>query len=318
MPKISIIVPIYKAEKYIHHCIDSILAQTFTDFELILVNDGSPDNCGAICDDYALKDKRVRVIHKENGGVSKARNTGLDNAIGEWIYFSDSDDELYSDALETLTKNIDKGIAYAMAGYTLHDEKGGTIFQNSSKKERFITNNDAIRQMFEPEDFPYHGYLFNKLFRNDIIKLNNIRFEEKIYFNEDRLFNVLYLLHIESQRCFYTTSPVYKYIEREGSAMTSIKKSYNPKFATDLTAFIYMLKALKKAKDFKNTILCKKHTYISYKTNIMLMKKHNSYTAEQDKLLYRELRTQVSAVDIAFIKSRRILGAIKNRFKKIM
>lgn len=87
-PKISVIVPVYKVEEYLHRCIDSILSQSFTDFELILVDDGSPDNCGKICDEYAQKDSRVRVFHKPNRGVSSARNLGLDNATGrvDYIY----------------------------------------------------------------------------------------------------------------------------------------------------------------------------------------------------------------------------------------
>ena len=86
-PKISVIVPVYKVENYLHRCVDSILAQSFTDFELLLIDDGSPDNCGVICDEYAAKDSRVRVFHKPNGGVSSARNLGLDNARGGWIAF---------------------------------------------------------------------------------------------------------------------------------------------------------------------------------------------------------------------------------------
>lgn len=91
-PKISVIVPVYKVEQYIHRCVDSILAQSFTDFEIILVDDGSPDNCGKICDEYAQKDSCVKVFHKPNGGVSSARNLGLNNAKGEWVTFIDSDD----------------------------------------------------------------------------------------------------------------------------------------------------------------------------------------------------------------------------------
>ena len=93
-PEISIIVPVYKVERYLNECIDSILAQTFTDFELILVDDGSPDGCPALCDAAAAKDSRIRVIHKPNGGVSSARNAGLDTVRGNWIGFVDSDDSI--------------------------------------------------------------------------------------------------------------------------------------------------------------------------------------------------------------------------------
>lgn len=100
MCEISIIVPIYKVERYLKRCVDSILNQTFTDFELILVDDGSPDNCGRICDEYAEKDNRIYVIHKENGGLSDARNAGLDYATGQYIIFVDSDDFVEPDLLE--------------------------------------------------------------------------------------------------------------------------------------------------------------------------------------------------------------------------
>ena len=103
MPQISVIVPVYNVEKYIHRCVDSILAQTFTDFELILVDDGSPDNCGAVCDEYAAKDSRVVVIHQENGGLSAARNAGIDwafaNSNSQWLTFIDSDDWVHKDYL---------------------------------------------------------------------------------------------------------------------------------------------------------------------------------------------------------------------------
>ena len=108
MPLISVIVPVYKTEAYIHQCIDSILGQTFTDFELILVDDGSPDCCPEICDAYAAKDKRIRVIHKENGGLSSARNAGLDIAQGEYIAFVDSDDWITPEYLQKLLTALQK------------------------------------------------------------------------------------------------------------------------------------------------------------------------------------------------------------------
>ena len=113
---ISVIVPVYNVEKYLNRCIDSILAQTFTDFELILVDDGSPDNCGKICDEYAAKDSRIHVIHKANGGLSDARNAGIDwafaNSNSEWVTFMDSDDwipdnylfELYHACVQNLSQ----------------------------------------------------------------------------------------------------------------------------------------------------------------------------------------------------------------------
>ena len=100
MPMVSVIVPVYKVERYIRKCIDSILKQSFTDFELILVDDGSPDKCGKICDEYAAKDKRIKVIHKKNGGLSDARNAGLDYATGGYICFIDSDDWIHKDLLK--------------------------------------------------------------------------------------------------------------------------------------------------------------------------------------------------------------------------
>ena len=106
MPKVSVIVPVYNVEPYLHRCVDSILAQTFTDFELILVDDGSPDNCPSICDEYAKKDNRVVVIHQNNGGLSAARNAGIDwsfaNSDSEWITFIDSDDWVHKQCLEVL------------------------------------------------------------------------------------------------------------------------------------------------------------------------------------------------------------------------
>lgn len=103
-PKISVIVPVYKVEKYLPECIESVLAQTFMDFELILVDDGSPDNSGAICDAYAARDPRIRVFHKENGGVTSARRLGVERSRGEWISFVDSDDKLFPNALKSLLK----------------------------------------------------------------------------------------------------------------------------------------------------------------------------------------------------------------------
>ena len=123
-PVVSIIVPVYNTEKFLHRCIDSILTQTYTDFELLLIDDGSKDSSGTICDEYAAKDVRVRVFHKENGGVSSARNMGLDNARGEWITFVDSDDWIDDNYLEALYGAcIVSGSDIVFCGFRVVDKK---------------------------------------------------------------------------------------------------------------------------------------------------------------------------------------------------
>lgn len=136
MAKISIIVPVYKVENYIRRCVDSILAQTFTDFELILVDDGSPDNCGKICEEYAKKDERIVVIHKENGGLSDARNAGIDWSLktsnSRWITFIDSDDWIHPNYLEFLyraAKNTNCKIS--ICGYNEIREGNGNCVSKS-------------------------------------------------------------------------------------------------------------------------------------------------------------------------------------------
>ena len=103
---ISVVIPIFNADKYLHRCINSVLSQSYTDFELLLIDDGSTDKSGKICDEYAREDDRVRVFHKENGGVSSARNLGLDNAKGEWVSFVDADDRVETDYLKKCTRNF--------------------------------------------------------------------------------------------------------------------------------------------------------------------------------------------------------------------
>ena len=114
-PVVSIIVPVYNAEKFLRRCIDSILAQTYTDFELLLIDDGSKDSSGSICDKYAAKDERIRVFHKENGGVSSARNLGLDHAQGEWVTFVDADDYIEENFLKSFEGNLDADLVVGNA-----------------------------------------------------------------------------------------------------------------------------------------------------------------------------------------------------------
>lgn len=197
--KVSIIVPVYKAEPYIRKCIDSILSQTFTNFELLLIDDGSPDNCGKICDEYAELDARVHVFHKENCGVSAARNLGLDHAKGDYVCFIDSDDWIDPDMLETLigweqkkqTDLLFFGLKYESAvDYSdtmelLQKISGGYEGINSVIKACYILETNEI-----------FGWTCNKLFRNCIIQDHHIKFNEEISIQEDHIFTLAYLKYV--------------------------------------------------------------------------------------------------------------------------
>ena len=124
----SIIIPIYNTAAWIPACIESIINQSFSDFEILLIDDGSTDGSGVICDMYTKTDSRIRVFHKKNGGVSSARNYGLDKATGEWIYFVDSDDELLPDCLRIMTGYIRDDIDIVLAGYEKYDEQGNLLY----------------------------------------------------------------------------------------------------------------------------------------------------------------------------------------------
>ena len=201
-PKISVIVPVYNTEKYLHRCIDSILSQTFTDFELLLINDGSKDSSGAICDEYAAKDNRVRVFHKENGGVSSARNLGLDNAQGEWIAFVDSDDYMFPDMLERMLSALElKKSDIVICGTT---ETGGGYWKPIADRDYSI---EELKT-----DFVYilHTELLSpvwcKIYSRD--KIGDIRFKNDVSFGEDLMFNLQYLAICE-KISFLEDSPFY-------------------------------------------------------------------------------------------------------------
>ena len=193
-PKISVIVPVYNTEKYLHRCIDSILSQTFTDFELLLIDDGSKDSSGAICDEYAAKDNRVRVFHKENGGVSSARNLGLDNAKGDWITFVDSDDWLELLALKSMIEVADADLVIGSISFE-HNSTIGT-FPVLGK----ISGSDYFKIIAQNID---HNSICSpcvKLFKTSIIRCCSIKFDENLCFGEDSLFVKNYLLNANSLR----------------------------------------------------------------------------------------------------------------------
>lgn len=224
MNLISIIIPIYNAEKYLSKCLDSILAQTYTNWEAILVDDGSPDNCGRICDEYATKDKRFKVIHQKNGGVSVARQTGLDNSTGDYIIHCDPDDWIEPTMLDDMLKcALANNADIVICDMTIHK---GKLFEYSPQNlPGNITSKELQKKIIRQE---IHGSLCNKLIRKDCCK--DICFTpQDISFCEDELF-LIKLLNQELA-IKYIPKGFYHYILHKGSVSMPTKKSVYSKLA---------------------------------------------------------------------------------------
>ena len=207
MPTISVIVPVYKVEKYIHRCVDSILGQTYADFELILVDDGSPDNCGTICDEYAAKDSRVVVIHQENGGLSAARNAGIDwaftNSDSQWLSFIDSDDWVHPEYLQRLLEAATvHNVSVSICGYAQTDGAEPEIPSESLTSvlwntEDFYVNHNvnatvAWGKLYCKECFRDIRYPLGKLHEDEFTTYKLLFQTDKIVFVSNSLYYYFY------------------------------------------------------------------------------------------------------------------------------
>lgn len=230
MPLVSIIVPVYNSEKTLERCINSILNQTYKEFELILLNDGSTDASGEICDNYARKDQRIRVVQKENTGVSDTRNQGIAMAKGEYLQFLDSDDWITPDAtglfVRTATEyQCDMVIAdfYRVIGERV-SQKGSIEEDGLMDRVTYATN-----MMQKPADF-YYGVLWNKFYKRSIIEKYNLKMDSSVSWCEDFMFNLEYIRHI--QTIYALKVPVYYYVKTRGSLVSqgmSMKKTIQMK-----------------------------------------------------------------------------------------
>lgn len=216
--EVSIIVPVFNAEKTLCCCVDSILHQEYRDFELILVDDGSTDGSGSICDDYRAKDRRVKVIHQHNQGVSHARNEAVAMARGTFLQFVDADDRITLDATKLMVRamkenSCDLVIAdfYRVSGERIA-HKGDIGTDGVLSRTEF-----ADFMMENPADF-YYGVLWNKLFRTEIVRKYRLLMQEDISWCEDFLFNLEYLLHVE--KVYALQAPVYYYVKTKGSLVS--------------------------------------------------------------------------------------------------
>jgi glycosyltransferase involved in cell wall biosynthesis len=247
-PLITVIVPVYRVEQYLHQCVDSVINQTYTNIEIILVNDGSPDNCPLICDEYAAKDKRVKVIHKKNGGLSSARNVALDNAKGEYITFLDSDDFWHVDYLRIMVNLCLKHEADIVQCSFIRGTE--CVFPEIKKKYKIkVFDNHSIFLKSHSKII-----IWAKLYKRQLF--DGIRMPEgKI--NEDDY--TTWKLYYKAKRILVINQALYYYTNNEQSIMAVQKKQPHLGFleAYDERIDIFKRNGEKELEDFSRAHLCK-------------------------------------------------------------
>lgn len=251
-PKISVIVPVYNVEQYLPRCIDSILAQTFTNFELLLIDDGSTDNSGKICDEYAKKDNRIRVFHKENGGVSSARNIGLLFFTGDYVVFVDSDDMVLPKWLEIYNLNISRynfDICFQNFVYVANDACIEEIPPKNKSNCSKIVNEKEFFNFFKTR-WAYFSATWTKCFSASIIREHNLKFKISLNICEDYLFT----------SCFLNYSSKVIISDFQGYLYRNVPNSLSRKSNNNaVNALIDILSIeLKKIKDERFALECKK------------------------------------------------------------
>lgn len=215
MPAVSVIIPVYKVEPYLHRCVDSVLAQSFTDIEIILVDDGSPDNCGAICDEYAAQDARIHVIHKENGGLSSARNAGIRAAQGAYLMFVDSDDWIAPDMAKDMLQAIQENDCdMAICQYFI--VRGDVVSRCTSGDQgvRVLSQKEAVSLLIEDKVITNH--VWRRLYRKELF--SSLRFPEGKAFED--IFIMLDLM-LQCRNIAYLDQAYYYYYQNSSGIVAS-------------------------------------------------------------------------------------------------
>ena len=301
--KISIIIPVYNVELYVEECLKSVLSQTYTNIEVIVVDDGSTDGSGKICDKFSALDQRIRVIHKSNGGVSSARNTGLDVATGNWIGFVDPDDLITENMYEYLYMNAIKyDVGVAVCGYMITSNR--KILRNNKctiTKELFNWSKSMF-ELFNGEG-RFFCAVWNKLYRKDLVR--DIRFSEDITNGEDLLFNYHVLKKLKDNTIFYD-APLYCYFVREESACNS--NNFKEQHLTELKVYDYIYNELKNSN-------CEHEAYLKfieqYRKSIINILCRLAYSkSSSNEMLFKELNAQYNEI-LRFCENKSIKEYIK-------
>lgn len=227
--KITVVVPFYNEEKHLERCIDSILCQSYSDFSLILVDDGSSDGSAQICKKYEEKDSRIKYVYKDNGGISSARNAGLSYVNTEFVTFIDSDDWVENNHLEELMNGYTPDLQLSICAYCRDDGENVKKFHC----DEFVSNDKTTIILNMMDALKYNSGPCNKVYRTKILKENDIKFDERYTVGEDLLFNMNYMKFCD--RCKYSAKTFYHYMTNPNSMMNSMKhyKTFNVKWLTE-------------------------------------------------------------------------------------
>ncbi len=250
METISIVVPVYRAEQYLARCIDSVIGQTYENFELILVDDGSPDKSGEICDNYAQKDPRIKVIHKKNEGVSLARNTGIKEATGKYLMFIDSDDYIQETMLEEMAPYMEQGYDLVFSATEMYTKDGVVTYEISEKDyspKELVEEYCSLKIKTINFSVPW-----NKLFRRDIIEKNNLVFNQELNICEDTLFNFIYLTYCNKVKAL--PKAYYKYMRDNEESLATKYREYM--FRNRSYVYRYILEIAEKLGCSEDAKLC--------------------------------------------------------------
>ncbi|QWI19513.1 glycosyltransferase [Bacillus wiedmannii] len=272
---VSLIVPIYNVEEFLPRCLDSIIRQEYGNLEIILVNDGSTDQSGLICDRYAEKDERFIVIHKENGGVSSARNVGLNEVTGNYIGFIDPDDWIEPNMIIKLYELIVQYNAdIAMCGYVKEDTQGLPLYKHDELSTKVLNKEETLNSILNPNGF--RGFLWNKLFSADLFYEKQIFFDENICFCEDLLFCCQAILN--AKQVVYDSTPYYHYIIHDSNAS---KSNFSLKKLTALDSLENIVKLLGDQKGVR--LEQYKNYYMHLNISLLMNGIHDGKIRKQDK-----------------------------------
>lgn len=312
--KISVIVPVYNVEQYLERCVDSIINQTYTNLEIILVNDGSTDNSGKLCDELAKKDERIRVIHKENGGLSDARNRGIDEAESDLVGFIDSDDYIDSDMYEVLLKSLNDTDA-DLSMCALYDVYNNTPEAQVTNKETWkLSSEQAIKMVMEAKILSVTAV--NKLYRKSLF--TDLKFEVgKI---AEDAFIMIKLLD-KCEKIVATNEKKYYYVHRENSITT---QKFSTKFLNVIEAYEQnsniILEKYPKLKDVAQTRMNWAYFYVL--DRLLLDDNYNDKELENKLISYLKNHRKDILNDPLFTKGRKIgfiaLLLSRNLYRKLI